>query len=86
MALHIYLNGRIQTIDYDSDTVYVAELDNGITYTLGVANLVDTYHEPGSVSSLVRLDPFDGVAYASAPAKPRPRRIITTMWARMKQK
>ena len=67
----IYLNGRIQTIDYDPDTVYVAELDNGVTYTLGSADLVDAYHEIGRVSSVVQLDPFDGVAYASAPAKPK---------------
>lgn len=81
----IYLNGRIQTIDYDPDTIYIAELDNGVTYTLGSADLVDAYHENGSASNLVQLGPFDGVAYASAPAKPRPRRLTTTTWAKLQQ-
>lgn len=81
----IYLNGRIQTIDYDPSTLYVAELDNGVTYTLGTADLIDAYHETGRVPSVVQLNPLDGVTHASAPAKPRPRRLATTTWAKIKQ-
>ncbi len=81
----IYFNGRAQTIDFNPDTVYVAELDNGVTYTLGNAESIDAYHAGREVSSIIRLNPFDGVAIASAPAKPRPRRIITTTWAKVKQ-
>ena len=81
----VYFNGRIQTFDYDPSTLYVAELNNGVTCTVGTADLIDAYRETGRVSSVVQLNPLDGVAYASAPAKPRPRRLATTTWASIKQ-
>ena len=79
----VYIDGYIQTLVFDENTVYVYG-----SYSLGVPELVEENLRGNlrGTANTVELKPSDGVEYEIPAAPSKYQRRLTTSWADIKQK